>query len=66
MDWFLFAVVLPVTLLFVALVACSIHWASTHGQAAELRRMARSWLGRPSTEQSPPLPGPGPDASHQT
>ena len=56
MDWFLYAIALPVTLLLLASAGCAVHWAIKHGQTRALWRSVRSLFGElPHADEPDPL-----------
>lgn len=42
MDWFFYAVALPVALLFLASAVYALHWSSRHGQLKDFEKGAES------------------------
>lgn len=56
MNWFFYAVALPIALLFLASAGCALHWAFKHGQTRALWVSVRSLFGETRGER-PDGPG---------
>lgn len=61
MDWFFYAVALPVALLFLATAMVALYWALRHGQLRDFERGAESIFDREEPVGQPTDSFPGRD-----